>query len=197
MTTIINGSSPSITFSDATTQTSALPAYGASGNILTSTGSAWASSAPAATGGFETGTVLLFYQASAPTGWTQVTTQNNKALRVVSGSGGVAGGTTAFSSVFANQTVTTSVSGTTGATTLSTAQMPSHTHTNLRGDAGFAGGNYVLSNQFYQYNGGGTLTLNQSTGGGGSHDHSFSGSGTSSAVTLDVQYIDIILASKD
>jgi len=50
MTTIINGDSPSITFSDATTQASALPAYGSSGNVLTSTGSAWASSsAPALT----------------------------------------------------------------------------------------------------------------------------------------------------
>lgn len=38
------------------------------------------------------GTVMLFYQAAAPTGWTQVTTQDNKALRVVSGSGGGAGG---------------------------------------------------------------------------------------------------------
>lgn len=39
------------------------------------------------------GTVSIFYQAAAPTGWTQLTTQNDKALRVVSGSGGVSGGT--------------------------------------------------------------------------------------------------------
>ena len=29
----------------------------------------------------------VFYQASAPSGWSQVTTHNNKALRVVSGTG--------------------------------------------------------------------------------------------------------------
>lgn len=44
------------------------------------------------------GAVMVFYQASAPTGWTKLTTQNDKALRVVSGSGGVAGGTHALSS---------------------------------------------------------------------------------------------------
>lgn len=45
------------------------------------------------------GTVMIFYQAAAPVGWAQVVTQNDKALRVVSGgSGGTAGGTLALSS---------------------------------------------------------------------------------------------------
>lgn len=144
------------------------------------------------------GTVMLFYQAAAPTGWTQVTTQNNKALRVVSGTGGVAGGTTAFSTVFTNQTVSTSVSGTTGGTTLSTAQLASHTHsytaTNENNASGTQGNQYgspIHANQ-------GTFAANTgSQGGNGSHNHSFSGSGTSSEVTLNVQYIDIILASKN
>jgi len=51
------------------------------------------------------GTVMLFYQAAAPIGWTKLTTQNDKAIRVVSGSGGVAGGTNPFSTVMA-QTAT-------------------------------------------------------------------------------------------
>lgn len=38
------------------------------------------------------GTTMLFVQASAPTGWTKSTVQNDKALRVVSGSGGSSGG---------------------------------------------------------------------------------------------------------
>jgi len=143
-----------------------------------------------------TGSVMLFYQANAPTGWTKVTTQNDKALRVVSGTGGVSGGTTAFSSVFTNQTVSTSisVSGTTGATTLSTSQIPSHTHTIPRSDGdGVSGGYGFFSPQ---------SSVNENTGatgGGGSHTHSFSGSGsgTSSAVTLNVQYIDIIICSTD
>jgi hypothetical protein len=164
------------------------------GNVLTANGTTWVSSTPAAGGTtIPAGTVILFYQASAPTGFTQVTTQNNKALRVVSGTGGGTGGTTAFTTVFANQTVTTSVSisGTTGATTLSTAQMPSHTHNLNSGE----GGTYGL----FAGVSAGIFTATSSTGGDGSHTHSFSGSGsgTSSAVTLNVQYIDIILASKD
>jgi hypothetical protein len=39
-----------------------------------------------------TNTVALFYQATAPTGWTRIDTHNNKALRVVSGTGSAAGG---------------------------------------------------------------------------------------------------------
>jgi hypothetical protein len=165
----ITANNTTLTFNDATTMTTA------------------------ATSSIPAGSVVLFYQANAPTGWTKILTENNKALRVVSGSGGVSGGTTAFSTVFANQTVTTSVSisGTTGATTLSTSQMPSHTHgQGVRsvgeGLASGAGGSWELSDT-------------TATGGGGSHTHSFSGSGsgTSSAVTLNVQYIDIILCSKN
>jgi hypothetical protein len=147
---------------------------------------------------------MLFYQNAAPTGWTIVTSQNNKALRVVSSAGGVAGGTTSFSSVFTNQTVSTSVSisGTTGATTLSTSQMPGHTHPGaLQGEANpqTIVGTYTVSTQNLPQNVDGPTAKVFSEGGGGSHTHSFSssGSGTSSAVTLNVQYIDIILCSKN
>jgi hypothetical protein len=62
---------------------------------------------------FASGTTTLFYQASAPTGWTKVTTHDNKALRVVSGTGGGSGGTGGnFTSVFANRSI----------------PLPSHTH---------------------------------------------------------------------
>ena len=153
----------------------------------------------AATSPIPAGTVMLFYQNAAPTGWTIVTTQNNKALRVVSSAGGVAGGTTAFSSVFTNQTVTTSVSisGTTGATTLTTPQIPSHTHSESVATASPSqNANNCGGIPFFGGNTGGTTGA---AGGGGSHTHSFSGSGsgTSSAVTLNVQYIDIILCSKN
>jgi len=42
---------------------------------------------------FTPGTKMAFFQASAPTGWTQDATQNDKLLRVVSSSGGGTGGT--------------------------------------------------------------------------------------------------------
>ena len=141
------------------------------------------------------GSVFLLYQASAPTGWTQVTSLNDYALRIVSSTGGSTGGTTAFSTVFSNQTVSTtvSVSGGIGATTLSTAQMPSHTHTYASEPSGA-----VLMGLTEGY----PLPVSGNTGatgGGGSHTHSFSGSGsgTSSSVTLNVRYANIILCSKN
>ena len=49
----------------------------------------------ATAGGFEATTVMLFYQASAPTGWTQDTTGSlaKRTLNIVTGSGGGTGGT--------------------------------------------------------------------------------------------------------
>jgi hypothetical protein len=142
---------------------------------------------------FAAGTVLLFYQAAAPTGWTQVTTQNNKALRVVSGTGGGTGGTTAFSTVFTDQTPTITTSGlSAGATTLTTAQMPAHTHTYNAGGLDSRGYGCAFPNSSAP-----STQNTGSQGGGGSHTHTISGSATSSAITLAVQYIDIILASKN
>jgi hypothetical protein len=121
------------------------------------------------------GTVMLFYQAAAPTGFTQVTTQNNKALRVVSGTGGGTGGSVAFTTAFAANAV--------GATTITTSTMPSHSHTT---GAGFAncGAPFLGSTSSSSSN-----ISSGSTGGDGSHTHSFQ--------SLAVQYIDIILASKN
>jgi hypothetical protein len=134
------------------------------------------------------GTAMLFYQASAPTGWTQVTTQNNKALRVVSGTGGGTGGSVAFTTAFASQ----AVSGTVGSTTLSTNEIPSHTHqyrstANSASNFGFS----RLSNLNNTYVS--TNSLIESTGGGASHNHTFSGT----AIDLAVQYIDVIIATKN
>lgn len=65
------------------------------------------------------GTALLFNQTAAPTGWTKVTTHNDKALRVVSGTVG-SGGSVAFTTAFASQTPAGSVSVTAGIGTLAT-----------------------------------------------------------------------------
>jgi len=67
--------------------------------------------------GVPSGATMLFYQSSAPTGWTQVTSQNNKALRVVSGSGGGTGGNNSFTSAFSNQSLSVSGSGSASGTT--------------------------------------------------------------------------------
>jgi hypothetical protein len=165
----ITTNATAITFSDATVQTTA-----------------------AAAASIPSGSVVLFYQSAAPTGWTQVTTLNDYDLRLVSGAGGTTGGTTAYSTVFTNQTPTITTSGlSAGATTLSTAQMPSHTHT-----LGISGspscGPYIAGGQIS-----GSQNSSGSTGGGGSHTHSISGSASSSAITLNVRYANIIICSKN
>jgi hypothetical protein len=90
-------------------------ADGTSGQCLSTNGSGTLSFA---TSGFAPGTVMLFVQSAAPTGWTKSTTHNNKALRVVSGTAG-SGGTQNFTAV---------LNGNVGATTLSISQIPSHNH---------------------------------------------------------------------
>jgi hypothetical protein len=139
------------------------------------------------------GTLMLFQQTNAPTGWTKQTTHNDKALRVVSGTAS-SGGTTAFSTVFANQTPTITLSGlTAAATTLSTSQIPSHTHP--------LSGQYVSGNQLGGVvggpNDGNAYNATGAEGGGGSHTHSVSGSASSSAITLNVQYVDLIICQKN
>jgi len=76
-------------------------------------------------------TAWIFHQASAPTGWTKLTSENNKALRVVSGTGGGTAGVQPFTTVCTPSlavpgTLTTSTS--TGGTQLATSQMFSHAH---------------------------------------------------------------------
>jgi hypothetical protein len=151
------------------------------------------------------GTVMLFAQTAAPTGFTKnTTTGDNSALRVVTGTAST-GGSQGFTTAFASQTPSgsvsiTAVSGSAGATTLSTPAIPSHNHNQQRntspgGDSGFAGAGGVSGQ-------GPTYINTGNTGGGGSHTHPFSfssGSGTFSgnAINLAVQYIDVIRATKD
>jgi microcystin-dependent protein len=146
---------------------------------------------------------MTFNQTAAPTGWTKSTTTNNAGFRLVSGtvgSGGSVDFTTAFASKAVTGTVSTSissVSGSAGATTLSTPQIPSHSHT--FGASPFSvyapvPGPVTLA----------TVSDTGNTGGGGSHTHPFSfssGSATSSfsgnALNLAVKYVDLIIAQKN
>lgn len=139
---------------------------------------------------FPAGTAMLFVQTSAPTGWTKSTTHNDKALRVVSGAAS-SGGTTAFSTVFTDQTPTISNTLSVSNTTLTTTQIPSHTHNvgNSVSSAAAGCGYYWAGNT--------ASVVSGATGGGGAHNHGLSGGITSTAVTLNVQYVDVIIATKD
>jgi len=171
-------------------------APGTSGNYLRSNGSTWESAAPPGAE-FSSGTRITFNQTNAPTGWTKSTSVDDAAFRLVSGavgSGGSVGFVTAFASQTPNITIS-SISGSAGATTLSTPQIPAHTHSiNLRDTPGASG----------PASGGAGVGCpgdnTGSTGGGGSHTHPFafsSGSATSSAINLAVKYVDLIIAQKN
>lgn len=156
-------------------------ADGSSGQVLSTNGTgtlSWASASA-----FPAGTVMLFVQTAAPTGWTKSVTHDNKALRVVSGTAS-SGGSVAFTTAFASQ----AVSGTVGSTTLATSQIPSHTHSYTRVNNAFGAG-FGCANAYTDT----TSATTGAAGGGGSHNHSFSGT----AINLAVQYVDAIIATKN
>ncbi len=139
------------------------------------------------------GTVMVFYQNAAPAGWTIVASQNDKALRVVSSAGGVAGGTNSFSTVFTQSA--------TGGYALQVADIPLHGHP-FRLGATTSGNDFVnptgglamssIENVDYPaYTSTLSATKGQQiggTGGGGSHAHSWTGS---------IQYADVIFCSRN
>lgn len=127
----------------------------------------------------DVGTKATFNQTTSPTGWTKSVTHDNKALRVVTGTVG-SGGATAFTSVF-------SAGLTTGLKTLATGEIPAHHH------APSNGANFLTSVAVGTPTGGapdaGQQVANTAdTGGGGSHNHTLS---------LDLQYVDVIIATKN
>jgi hypothetical protein len=157
-----------------------IASVGTTGQVLTSNGAGALPTFQAAGGGFPSGTRMAFQQTAAPTGFTKDVTAaiNDSMLRLVTGTV-TSGGTTAFS--------TWSAVTATGATTLDTSQIPSHTHPLPTSGSGGLGNvfNYGPSE-----GGGGVqgTTNTNATGGGGSHTHS---------LTRSLKYYDFIIASKD
>lgn len=133
--------------------------------------------------GFPAGTRMLFQQTSAPTGWTKVTDAafDDSILRIVTGTVGN-GGSQAFS--------TWNSLTTTGAHTLTTAQIPAHSHggvittnnTTTNGQVGAAKVSHSFSTIGFRQG----STAN--AGNGGSHTHPLSNN---------VRYRDTIIAVKD
>jgi hypothetical protein len=178
---------------------------GTSGQVLTSNGAgALPTFQTISTKAFPTGTRMSFQQTSAPTGWTKDTTAaiDNSAMRLVTGSV-VNGGSVDFTTAFASQTPSgsvsiTAVSGSAGNTTLTTPQIPSHTHDILPTGGAQPGPAVNSPGQRTP----GTMLSTQATGGGGAHSHPFSfssGSGTftGDAINLAVKYYDFIIATID
>ena len=133
--------------------------------------------------GFAAGTKMLFQQTAAPTGWTKVTSSNDVALRVVSGTVG-SGGSVAFETAFASQTVPTH--------TLALSEIPSHGHTLTLYDdssSGFSTAHRVTVHGSGYYISETAMGAVGASGGGGSHGHG--------SIDLNVSYVDVIIATKD
>ena len=156
---------------------------------------------------------MLFQQTAAPTGWTKDTTHNDKALRIVSGAAG-SGGSNSFSTVMAQTTI--------GNHTLTAAEIPSISSGAVNGITvypagnggyyvplsswGSAWGNDIVSgvgvsgaytlpycaNGFLTYTNSFSANINitvaSTNTGGAAHNH---------PITMNMQYVDTIVASKD
>ena len=174
---------------------------------------------------FPSGTKQIFYQASAPTGWTQDTASalSNTVMSVVTGTGGGTGGTTSYFASFLATTdksgaqpaapVSGSVSGTVGGHTLSTPEIPSHNH-NIRFNSDneppaqttlcLGGIQSPVGSRNPNVKNVDNPAAIGDEGGGGSHSHPFSGSlsGATADVSVtvpaaDVKYANVIVAAKD
>lgn len=151
--------------------------------------------------GAPSGTKSLFQQTAAPLGWTKSTTHNDKALRIVSGAVG-SGGSSAFSTVFGKtatdnftiaQANLPSVNFTHSGTTLND---PQHLHGNGFNAALLAlTGATAISSLAGQNTTAAATNITVSAQGAAASG----GSGTALAAGMDirVQYVDVIIATKD
>lgn len=163
----------------ATSNDPSIAATGGDTNIdlnLVSKGSGVVQANGVAVDAFASGTEMAFFQAAAPTAWTQNVTNTDAMLRVVSGAGGGTGGT---ASPTTGLTITDSH-------VLTIAQMPSHLHgqsivsgVNVDGPNGTQGDNSVDN---------ASAGNTAASGGGLGHTHN---------ITWAPKFIDMIICSKD
>lgn len=141
-----------------------------------------------------TGSSMLFFNASAPAGWTISATHNNKAIRLVSSNGGATGGSTSFTSVFTSRTIAQANLPNVNLTAESNGN---HTHTisrttlQMRGD-GSAVNPFAPSGQGFDLSA--TSTGVQTTG---AHTHNVPLGGSGTALDFAVSYVDAIICLKD
>lgn len=159
-------------------------------------GMKWAALVPA-------GTVAIFYQSSAPTGWAISGSETNYALRLVTSGGGSATAGTGFTTVFAARTLTvgqmpTHVHNAQGSLSVT---IPNDTHDHdmnsvwRQGGGTGSGGLQVYANnntgtpltmQTYSHNHGGAISVTGQTASNGSGD----------PIDFAVSYINVIKCAK-
>jgi hypothetical protein len=152
----------------------------------------------------QTNTPVIFFQASAPSGWTRQTLHNDKILRVVSTGGGTSGGTNAFTNTLNSKPVSANVPVTinglaSGSTTLDINTIPSHAHpANSGGNIGVGAATPSFPGAFTGV-APGSSTGNYGNSGSHAHGVSFTSANGPLSTTLDfrVQYIVVIYCTFD
>ena len=136
----------------------------------------------AASGPVPAGSTMLFWQAAAPTGWTKLVAHNDKTIRVVSGSGGVAGGVTPFSTIHGSNCNRIQLH----------SGLPAHSHNVVGLRLVILSGSFTFTrlggSQTFPGNLDGFYGVTDTQGSGSAHNHS---------ISMNIQYIDVILASKN
>jgi len=157
--------------------------------------------------------ITVFVQPTAPVGWTKLTTNDDAALRITSGTV-TTGGLSNFSTVFTDKSLTSTISGTStipmsatlNPATLSSSQMAVHSHLNW-GLPGSGSSPYPIHPGtgpgrsplpvFYGPN----STPAGPTGGGGSHSHTLTAPGgvdlSPTLLPLALRYVDAIIAQRN
>lgn len=174
-TNILGGTTGQIPYQSASGVTS-FAGPGTAGQVLTSNGVGAPTMQTA--GSFVSGTRLVFAQTAAPTGWTKDVTNNDAALRVVSGVTS-SGGTTAFSTIFASGGLATS------AIALSASQVPSHNHS-VETPGNQSPGQWDPNGLGFWFDN--TWRGSDYRGGNGAHSHT---------TTMQLKYVDVIVATRD
>ena len=181
---------------------------------------------------FDPGTRLAFNQDTAPSGWTVITSASHAgaALRIVNAatSGAQVGGSNEFTSVFNSSTTinvtgatnNATLSGSTSATALTTAQIPSHKHAQGVSFASGLSPSQGWTTRFGSDNNTGVFTrstqygspptnddypFTSNIGSGSGHSHSLVGKGehyhtgvsASGSFNLNVKYVNFIVCQKD
>lgn len=143
---------------------------------------------------FVTGTAMLFVQTAAPAGWTKQTTHNDKTLRLVTGAAST-GGNISFSNALKSHTLTQAnlPSGITLTTGVPDVVETITIGQDINNDTGTSGGGSRVVSLLASGSGNTSDTYNTTK----VHTHTVSLGGSSDPIRLDVQYVDVIYATKD
>lgn len=142
---------------------------------------------------FETGTEAIFYQVSAPTGWTtSLSDFEGSTIRIINdGTGSPSGGGSGGTHDIDSPPNTNHDHGNAENESLTSSQGPYHSHA-IRGDDDYQGNLATPPVRGTVFN---TSNMYTDYIGGGSHNHSFAAD--SSVTPFAPKYIEVIVAIKD